>query len=61
MNQESRNAGKTLRNRELTDRIISAATNLEDGLILNFATAPLTIKRFCRELPDQNELHDVAL
>src|SRR5438874_1976816 len=27
------------------------AANLEDGLLLNFATAPLTIKRFCRELP----------
>jgi|SRR6266852_1561560 GxxExxY protein len=25
------------------------ATNLADGLILNFATAPLTIKRVCRE------------
>jgi GxxExxY protein len=25
------------------------ATNLHDGLLLNFATAPLTIKRFCRE------------
>ena len=25
------------------------ATNLEDGVLLNFATAPLTIKRFCRE------------
>ncbi|PZR74308.1 MAG: GxxExxY protein [Chthoniobacterales bacterium] len=25
------------------------ATNLQDGLLLNFATAPLTIKRFCRE------------
>src|SRR5205814_6261858 len=25
------------------------AANLQDGLILNFATAPLTIKRFCRE------------
>jgi GxxExxY protein len=25
------------------------ATNLEDGLLFNFATAPLTIKRFCRE------------
>ena len=37
------------------------ATNLEDGLILNFATTPLTIKRFCRELPEQNELHDVVL
>lgn len=144
MNQESRKAGKTLRNRELTDRIISAAirvhrglgpgfleniyeealavefalsgiqfirqkpiplfykdhqvgehrldflveekivvelkaisaledihfaigrsylkaTNLEDGLLLNFATTPLTIKRFCRELPEQNELHDVVL
>src|SRR6266567_5853164 len=29
------------------------ATNLEDGLLLNFATAPLTIKRFCRELPSE--------
>jgi GxxExxY protein len=33
------------------------AANLEDGLLLNFATSPLTIKRFCREraepsLPD---------
>ncbi|CAN5310713.1 GxxExxY protein [soil metagenome] len=27
------------------------ATNLTDGLLLNFATAPLTIKRFCREQP----------
>lgn len=25
------------------------ATNLEDGLLFNFATSPLTIKRFCRE------------
>ena len=27
------------------------ATNLEDGLLLNFASSPLTIKRFCRERP----------
>jgi GxxExxY protein len=27
------------------------ATNLEDGLLLNFATSPLSIKRFCRERP----------
>ena len=27
------------------------ATNLQDGLLLNFATAPLTVKRFCRERP----------
>jgi GxxExxY protein len=27
------------------------AVNLDDGLLLNFATAPLTIKRFCRESP----------
>jgi GxxExxY protein len=26
------------------------ATSLQDGLLLNFATAPLTIKHFCREL-----------
>src|SRR5712691_10873854 len=25
------------------------AANLDDGLLLNFATIPLTIKRFCRE------------
>src|SRR5436305_6676564 len=25
------------------------ATNLEDGLLFNFASIPLTIKRFCRE------------
>ncbi len=25
------------------------ATNLEDGLLFNFASAPLTIKRLCRE------------
>src|SRR6266403_5961633 len=28
------------------------ATNLQDGLLLNFATAPLTVKRFCRERRD---------
>ena len=28
------------------------ATNLDDGLLFNFATAPLTIKRFCRERPN---------
>ncbi|MEO7165741.1 MAG: GxxExxY protein [Chthoniobacterales bacterium] len=27
------------------------ATELQDGLLLNFATSPLTIKRFCRERP----------
>ncbi len=27
------------------------ATHLQDGLLLNFATSPLTIKRFCRERP----------
>ncbi|MEY2521278.1 MAG: hypothetical protein QOF24_3037 [Verrucomicrobiota bacterium] len=27
------------------------ATQLQDGLLLNFAATPLTIKRFCRELP----------
>ena len=31
------------------------AASLEDGLLLNFATLPLTIKRFCRELPVQSE------
>ncbi|MCA1658403.1 MAG: GxxExxY protein [Verrucomicrobiaceae bacterium] len=28
------------------------ATQRHDGLLLNFAAAPLTIKRFCRELQD---------
>jgi GxxExxY protein len=28
------------------------ATNLQDGLLLNFASVPLTIKRFCRERHD---------
>lgn len=37
------------------------ATNLEDGLLLNFATIPLTIKRFCREFPTRIEISDVAL
>ena len=37
------------------------ATHLEDGLLLNFATAPLTIKRFCRERPGQDALQDVTL
>lgn len=37
------------------------ATNLEDGLLLNFATSPLTSKRFCRELPTQSEDVDLAL
>ena len=32
MNQESRKAGKNLRNRELTDRIISAAIRVHRGL-----------------------------
>ena len=31
------------------------AANLNDGLLFNFATAPLTIKRFCRELPNDRE------
>ena len=29
------------------------ATHLHDGLLLNFATIPLTIKRFCREQPEE--------
>jgi GxxExxY protein len=35
------------------------AANLNDGLLLNFATAPLTIKRFCRELPTEHERVDL--
>jgi GxxExxY protein len=32
------------------------ATSLDDGLLLNFATAPLTVKRFCREKPRESAL-----
>ena len=31
------------------------ATGLQDGLLLNFATSPLTIKRFCRERPSSGD------
>ncbi len=34
------------------------ATRLQDGLLLNFANAPLTIKRFCRELPSDDSEPD---
>src|SRR5215831_17035204 len=37
------------------------AANLNDGLLFNFATAPLTIKRFCRELPNELERLDLLL
>lgn len=30
------------------------ATQLQDGLLLNFATIPLTVKRFCRERVSQS-------
>jgi GxxExxY protein len=35
------------------------ATNLEDGLPFNFATTPLTIKRFCRERPSEEAAVDL--
>ena len=35
------------------------ATGLQDGLRLNFATSPLTIKRFCRELPGSSSDADL--
>src|SRR2546421_6855162 len=37
------------------------AANLSDGLLFNFATAPLTIKRFCRELPNEHERVDLLV
>ena len=37
------------------------AANLNDGLLFNFATAPLTIKRFCRELPNERERIDLPV
>jgi GxxExxY protein len=36
------------------------ATNLEDGLLLNFATTPLMIKRFCRERPSADAAVDLS-
>ncbi len=36
------------------------ATGVQDGLLLNFATSPLTIKRFCRELPTLQIDQDVS-
>jgi GxxExxY protein len=36
------------------------ATNLQDGLLFNFATAPLTIKRFCRERPTSDDTVDLS-
>ena len=35
-----------------TGRSYLKATSLQDGLLFNFASAPLTIKRFCRERTD---------
>ena len=37
------------------------AANLKDGLLVNFATAPLTIKRFCREFPNEPERVDLLV
>ena len=37
------------------------ATNLDDGLLLNFATPAPTIKRFCRELPAQKATTEITL
>ncbi len=34
------------------------ATLLQDGLLLNFASSPLTIRRFCRELPKEDSEPD---
>lgn len=37
------------------------ATGLRDGLLLNFATSPLTIKRFCREVPSAQPADEIVL
>ena len=34
---------------------------LQDGLLLNFATSPLTIRRFSRELPALSHLDEITL
>ena len=63
ISEESRKSGKELRDSETTSEIIAAAiavhreivrsylkaTNLADGMILNFSTVPLTVKRVRRE------------
>ena len=36
------------------------AISLEDGLLFNFATTPLTIKRFCRERPSADAAVDLS-
>jgi GxxExxY protein len=36
------------------------ATSLEAGLLFNFATTPLTIKRFCRERPRADSTVDLS-
>lgn len=36
------------------------ASGLEDGLLFNFATTPLTIKRFCRERPSEEAEVDLS-
>ena len=36
------------------------AISLEDGLLFNFATTPLTIKRFCREHPSADTAVDLS-
>ena len=36
------------------------AISLEDGLLFNFATIPLTIKRFCRERPSADAAVDLS-
>jgi GxxExxY protein len=36
------------------------ATNLRDGLLFNFATIPLTIKRFCRERRNADVIADLS-
>jgi GxxExxY protein len=37
------------------------ATGLQDGLLFNFATSPLTIKRFCREQFASDAADDLVL
>jgi GxxExxY protein len=36
------------------------AISLEDGMLFNFATTPLTIKRFCRERPSADTAVDLS-
>ena len=44
----------------MRENLNSVMAGLEDGLLLNFSTSPLSIKRFCRERPLANAIPDLT-